>query len=387
MSIPAIWEGFKRGVGLAVSITMLGGIVLATQVGCDNGTTSGGGNGYENGYDHNGFDKNGNHKDTGTLYDTEGYDRAGFNELGWNRMGINKHTNKPYDPNGYDINGAYYRDKDGYDYKGFDANGYDRNGYNNQGNDKFDVPKEVTAVRDYITPTANRVITQPVASNVVVSMQLDIQDSSNAVGAQFNQYCGNPEFKTIVVNACNAMKNIDNDYPASATVLEIIPEVSKYIAYMVKATPSGERENLKLIMDTLRTRNYAGARDINGTTHVPNTNLYQTELQGLYTELAKTAGNPNSANFDAYVKNTLIPQLSQRLNTSPVLIESLLNNIKTVEGFHANKDDIEAAGFKASTDGMTTGQNIGVRDLTFIRAYLNNALNTLGVNQDVQIGM
>jgi len=112
---------------------------------------------------------------------------------------------------------------------------------------------------------------------------------------------------------------------------------------MIKAMPSGEQENFRLIMDAFRTRAYVDARAINPSDHVSNPS--QAELSGLYVELAAKGVNVNAANFDQYLNNTLIPNLSVTLNINPGLVRTLLNQITTFERAFASVDDIRELGF------------------------------------------
>jgi len=405
-------------IGLIITVLFSG----FTQVGCDNGTTTGGPGGPELIFDENGFDQNGNHQitgkpyntegfkkdgtywrdaegydfegwdadgwnrdgifeDTGTLYDNEGYDRGGYTAAGWNKAGNHKDTGKPHDTNGNDINGAYWRDENGYDYNGLDVNGLDRDGYDADGNDKFGVHKSVQPVNKRNMPNSNTVEVQSDAGVLVATLRRHLEASADATKLQFMEHGGtNPHFRDVVMALCDLSKAPELLVSGDNLINSGIDAFSKYLAEFIQVFTIGEeRDNFNLIMDAFRTRAYVDARVV--AQNDPAANPSQEELHDLYVQLAAAGVNVNAANFDMYINETLIPNISTNMNISPVLVQTLLNHITTNERAYASVDDIRALGFNPVMSGRPYEQLVPIRNLNFVRDRLNQQVAALNQNQ------
>ncbi|MCL2244695.1 MAG: hypothetical protein FWC03_09555 [Treponema sp.] len=105
------------------------------------------------------------------------------------------------------------------------------------------------------------------------------------------------------------------------------------------------------------------------------------ELQDMYIQLNAMMG-VNSTNFGTYITTTLIPALSEKLNISPVLVQTLLNQFTTIERAWASKDDIHALGYQPIMNGQTQyQQQVPIRYQT----YLNNVLESIMSQQQNQM--
>lgn len=336
-----------------------------------------------NPYDAQGNDINGN-----KWYGADGYDYQGYNTAGWNREGtLNNKTNTKYDTEGYDYDGynaagwdrqnknketKTQYDKNGYDYQGFDNQGLDRDGYDRQGKDAWGLPKteKPVPVETYYYDY-NKMTSQGHANRPVEEAQYFMNKYATETATQFSTYCGNTELKNLVLAECNRAQTsgpVDGDVLLGAG----LTSNSKIVAFMITKYGNGVNDFDKA-METFRAREYEKMRSVTRTDHTPNANQSEEELQVLYTQLGM-----NDAQLDQYIQNTMIPQLSTKLGISPVLVQTLLNNIATNEHIYANIDDVRAMGFDPIMLNAGGYADMDKRTENLVSNYLREELNALG---------
>jgi hypothetical protein len=133
-----------------------------------------------------------------------------------------------------------------------------------------------------------------------------------------------------------------------------------YTVEIERQLPADRRERFISLMEAYQMKAYNDMRYVEDDEGSMAKNL--ADYDGLFNQLGVT-------DINTYMEQTVAPMLAEMLDVNPALVLSILNQIKSVEKFHANVNDADAQGFDITINGWPAVVRCDARTLEDIRNW------------------